>query len=279
MGQTNSRVVLLGTGTPNADPDRSGPAVAVVVGQNAYVVDFGPGVVRRAAAAFQMGVQGLEVSRLNKAFVTHLHSDHTAGYADLILTPWVLGRREPLQVFGPPGTKTMTDHLLAAYERDIQERITGLEPANETGWRVEAADVKAGVVFVDEDVQVEAFPVQHGSWPAYGYRFLTPDRVIVISGDTRPVDSLVEAARGCDVLLHEVYSNQGLSGRPPEWQRYHSNVHTSARELGMIASSVRPGLLVLYHQLLWGVPESQLLAEIGEEYSGPVVSGKDLEVY
>ena len=91
-----SQLILLGTGTPNADPDRSGPAVAVIVNQTPYLVDFGPGVVRRAAAAYEQGVEGLEICRLNRAFVTHLHSDHTAGYPDLILTPWVLGRWRPL---------------------------------------------------------------------------------------------------------------------------------------------------------------------------------------
>ena len=121
-------VVLLGTGTPNADPERSGPAVAVVVNDRAYLVDFGPGVVRRAAAAAKQGIATLSPERIATAFLTHLHSDHTTGYADLILTPWVLGRSAPLQVYGPSGLRDMTDHLLAAYRADIRERIDGLAP-------------------------------------------------------------------------------------------------------------------------------------------------------
>jgi ribonuclease BN (tRNA processing enzyme) len=109
-----SKIVLLGTGTPNADPARSGPSVTVVVNRTAYVVDFGPGVVRRAAAARETGVAGLDVPRLKHLFVTHLHSDHTAGYPDFILTPSVLGRDEPLVVYGPAGIQAMTEHLLAA---------------------------------------------------------------------------------------------------------------------------------------------------------------------
>ncbi len=108
----NSSIILLGTGTPNADPDCFGPSVALVVNQTVYLIDFGPGVVRRAAAA------GIPVCKLNKAFLTHFHSDHTVGYPDLIFTPWVLGRREPLEVYGPPGIQEMTDHLLAAYYPD-----------------------------------------------------------------------------------------------------------------------------------------------------------------
>src|SRR5215470_1385158 len=84
--KSRTQIVLLGTGTPNADPDRSGPAVAIVVDETPYLVDFGPGVVRRAAAAYRKGVKALAMPKLTRAFVTHLHTDHTAGYPDLIFT-------------------------------------------------------------------------------------------------------------------------------------------------------------------------------------------------
>src|SRR5437879_3447845 len=93
-----TQIVLLGTGNPSADPDRSGPSVAIVVNDTPYIVDCGPGVVRRASAAFRKGVAGLTMPKLKTAFITHLHSDHTLGYPDLIFTPWVLGRKEPLEV-------------------------------------------------------------------------------------------------------------------------------------------------------------------------------------
>src|SRR4029077_10951711 len=110
---TRTKVVLLGTGTLVPDPDRSGPATAIVVGDSAYLVDFGPGVVRRAkAAVLDRGITQLEPGNLNVAFVTHLHSDHTAGYSDLILTGWTAGRRTPLEVYGPTGLQSMTEHIL-----------------------------------------------------------------------------------------------------------------------------------------------------------------------
>jgi len=274
-----SQIVLLGTGNPNADPERSGPSVAIVVNETPYIVDFGPGVVRRAAAAHQAGVAGLEVRRLNRAFLTHLHSDHTVGYADLILTPWVLEREEPLEVYGPPGIRIMTEHILAAYREDIRERLEGPEPINHTGYLVKAFEIEPGVVYQDRNVKVEAFAVKHGSWPAFGFKFYTPDRIIVISGDTAPAGSCVEAYRGCDVLIHEVYSSAGFEGRSPVWQRYHSSVHTSSIELAEMVSKARPGLLVLYHQLFNGVSEQELLMEVQERYEGKVVSGRDLEVY
>ena len=274
-----SKVVLLGTGTPNADPLRHGSAVAIVVGEQAYLVDFGPGVVRRAAAAAQKGIKALEAPRLTRAFLTHHHSDHTAGYPDLIFTPWVLGRNEPLVVYGPPGTQAMTDHILAAYAEDIRERREGLEPSNDQGQRVVVHEVDTGLIYADDQVQVEAFRVEHGSWPAFGFRFTTPDRTIVLSGDTRPFAGLADQYRDADVLIHEVYSVRGFANRPAEWQRYHSNVHTSAHELAALANVARPGLLVLTHQLFWGVTEADLLAEVRAHYDGPVVSGRDLDVY
>ncbi len=278
--QRTTQIVLLGTGTPNADPDRSGPAVAIVVNGTPYLVDCGPGLVRRAAAAHRAGIEGLEVSNLKRLFVTHLHSDHTAGYPDLILTPWVLGRDEPLKVYGPAGIRAMTDHVLKAYEEDIRVRIEGLEQANRVGCEVQVHEIKPGLIYKDDNVAVRAFPVKHGSWThAYGFRFETPDRTIVVSGDTVPCPSLIENAKGCDVLIHEVYSKTAFARRPPEWQRYHVGSHTSSTELAHIAQVVKPGLLILYHQLFWDSTEEELLGEIRRTYRGIVVSGKDLEVY
>lgn len=274
-----AKAVLLGTGTPNAEPDRSGPSVAVIIDDTPFLVDFGPGVVRRAVAAYRAGVAALEPRRLATAFLTHLHSDHTAGYPDLILTPWVLERDEPLEVYGPAGTGEMTKHILAAYQNDIDERIEGLEPINESGHRVSVHEIEEGNIYQDSRVEVSAFRVKHGSWPAFGYRFRTADRTIVVSGDTAPTESLIDEYRGCDILIHEVYSTTGLKGCDPLWRRYHTAAHTSSSELAALASRARPGLLVLYHQLLWGMSEEQLLAEIREGYDGEVVSGKDLQVY
>lgn len=273
-------IVLLGTGTPVADPARSGPSTAIVVNDTPYLIDCGPGVVRRAAAAHRAGVKGLQVSNLRRVFVTHLHSDHTVGYPDLILTPWVLDRNEPLEVYGPEGLGTMTEHILAAYQEDIQMRLYGLEPANTKGYQVNVHEIEPGIVYQDSNVTVEAFLVNHGSWPqAFGYKFRTPDRTIVISGDTAPSESIVDACNSCDVLVHEVYSQVKFEGRRPDWQRYHSSFHTSTHELAEIAARAKPGLLILYHQLFWDATEAELLSEIRQRYKGRVVSGKDLEVY
>ena len=278
-----TKVVLLGTGTPNPDPDRSGPAVAIVVNDTPYLVDFGPGVVRRAAAmspSYGGDMQALEIENLKVAFLSHLHSDHSAGLPDLILTPWVAGRDVPLELYGPEGIVDMAGHVLKAYDADIKYRTEGLEPANELGWQVNAHTLDEGVVYEDDNVTVEAFRVRHGTWEnAFGFRFTTPDKVIVISGDVAPDPTIEEYAKDADILIHEVYSDSGFARRDLFWQEYHRTNHTSANELGEIASRAKPKLLILYHVLFWGSSEETVLEEVRENYSGEVVLGQDLDVY
>jgi ribonuclease Z len=288
--RSRTKVVLLGTGDPAADPDRSGPATAVVVDDTPYLVDFGAGVVRRAkAAVVDRGIAALDPSNLRVAFVTHLHSDHTVGYADLILTPWVLGRRVGIDVYGPTGIAAMTEHLLEAYRVDFTTRtdpVTGSGGQVAEGRVVHAHEVKPGVVYKDTMVTVTAFPTKH-AMESYGYRFDTPDRRIVISGDTNPTQATIDACRGCDVLIHEVQTLAGLAGRPPAFQSFASKYHTTTTQLAELAAAAKPRLLVLYHSAIAVRPAvnpnasspGALLAEISARYSGPVVIGRDLDVY
>ena len=269
----DTRVILLGTGTPNPEPDHSGPAIAIASGQNMYIVDAGPGVVRRAAQA------GISMNQLIRVFITHLHSDHTIGLPDLIFTPAVTGRREALEIFGPPSLRAMVRHLMQAWSEDMQVRLHGLEPAVRQAYVVEVHEIKPGEVYRDASVRVSAFAVSHGSWKyAYGYRFEAGGKVIVVSGDTTFSENLIAAAKGCDILVHEFYSQKGWQARTPEWQRYHAAFHTSAPDLGKLAARVQPKKLVLYHELPMGQPQEEVLQEIREYFNGDVIYGKDLDV-
>lgn len=275
-----TQVVLLGTGTPNADPERFGPSVAIVVDETPYVVDCGPGVVRRAAAAFQKGIKGLNPPLLNRLFITHLHSDHTSGYSDFLLTPAVLERKGPLLVFGPSGTMKLNDLITEAYRPDFNVRIFGLEKGDSTAYKTLVTEIKEGVIYRDSLVTVMAFAVPHGGWDeAYGFKFITPDKTIVISGDCTFNEKMIEMSTGCDILIHEVYSEEGWSKRPDKWQVYHKNAHTSTTDLAKIANAAKPKLLILYHQLIWSSTEKKLLKEITDRYKGKVISGKDLDVF
>ena len=277
----SARVVLLGTGSPIPDPERGGPGLAIVVNGASYLVDAGPGIVRRAtAAALRDSMPALRVANLRRVFITHLHSDHTLGLPDLMLTPAVMHRKAPLVVYGPRGTRAMVDNLLAAYREDIDLRIHGLEKGDSAAYRVSVHEVKPGVVYRDSNVTVTAFRVPHGSWKeAFGYRFDGQGRSIVVSGDTKPSDAIVDACHGCDVLVHEVYSKKGFDRLPAEGQRYHSAFHTSGVELGDLAARARPRLLVLTHLLFFGESTEEILAEVRSRFGGAVVAGVDLGVY
>lgn len=269
----DTRVVLLGTGTPNPEPDRMGPSVAVISGGRVYVVDCGPGVVRRAAQA------GIRMDQLTRLFVTHLHSDHTAGLPDFIFTPAVTGRSGPLEMYGPPGLRAMAGHVMKAWRQDIDIRLHGLEHGDARAYDVRAQDVKPGEIYRDEQVRVVAFAVDHGNWKhADGYRFEAKDKVIVISGDTTRSESLVKAAQGCDILVHEVYSRKGWERRSPEWRKYHAAFHTSGADLGELAERIGVKTLVLYHQLPMGESPEEVVDEVKARFHGRVIYGQDLDV-
>lgn len=279
-----TKVILLGTGTPNPSPQNAGSSLVILVNDKPYLIDFGAGVVRRAAAVstnWGGKYDGMNVENIKNAFLTHLHSDHTTGYPDLILTPWVMGRNEPLEVYGPEGITAMTNHILEAYREDIAYRIYGDEPINNQGWKVNSYEIlKEGIIFKDENVSVEAFPVIHGTWPnAWGFRFTTPDKTIVISGDTAPCPKIEEYSKNADILIHEVYSKAGFDKKNDFWKNYHHKNHTSTYELAELAVKTKPKIIILTHLLFWGSSEQDLLNEMAEKYDGKVYVARDLDVF
>ena len=270
-----TKLVILGSGTPEPSPFQSGCSLAIIVFDTSYIIDFGPGLVRKAAAmspTYGGNIKGLERTNIRYAFLTHLHPDHTIGYPDLILTPWwAIGREKPLEVYGSNGITQMTDYILKAYgQTNNQESLVNTHEFTEEG-----------IIYQDKYVKVEAFPVLHipNSW---GFRFTTPDKVIVISGDTAPSEKVVEYSKGADLLVHEVYTKKGFDimwANDEARQLWHKSNHTSAYELGEIARKINPKLLVLYHIIYWGASEQDLIDEISEKYKGRFIVGKDLDVF
>lgn len=279
------QVVTLGTGTPRTDPGKAGAATAVVVDGRPYLFDFGPGVGERLTRASEAGVVGLSSGSVTTAFLTHMHSDHTAGLPELLTTGWMFGRDTALSVYGPHGSETMCRGLAEAYQFDVSKR-THSEPHTEHGYKLVGTNVTPGLVYEDDVVQVRAFDVPHGDWPAFngphptmGYELTANGKKIVISGDTGPFDSMGSQYSGADVLVHEVFSSKGLSTRPSKWQAYHELSHTSATQLGEAASKALPGRVVLTHQLLWHAQEQDIVDEISDAYAGTVSYGHDLDVF
>jgi len=275
----HAQILMLGTGTPVIDAAHSGTSIGILVRGALYIFDAGPGVERRMLEAV---AKGTKIDTIPAVFITHLHSDHTLGLAALVYyhgTDAEFSGGGPLTIYGPPGISAMMGHISAAWadDRATRSKVRGGSPS----WQVQGADVTAGVIYRDSNVVVKAFEVPHPPWQhAFGYRVETPDRVIVISGDTHPTDAIARECAGCDVLLHEVYSAVGLPTVPPERQRYHASAHTSTYELAEIAAKAKPKLLVLYHQLyLGGTSDDDLVREVRSRYNGRVVSARDLDIY
>ena len=292
-----TKVVMLGSGTPMPDPNRRGPAIAVVVNDTPYIVDAGEGIWRATGAAGPMfggPIDALAPPKLTKVFLTHLHSDHVTGLPAIILHPWQFGRTQPVDIYGPPGTERMVEHLLEAYREDIYQRLHGVSQNSAMGWQARGHDLLGpGKVFEDANVKVLAFRTQHATWPlTFAYRFETPDRTVAISGDTVPTQGVIDAAQDADILLHEViglddrdkapWGDTSKQGKPVDVGDISRFFHTTTKELAEIAIKAKPKLLVLYHEQNWSDPyEPQALVEEIHRfgYDGRVLSAQDLDVY
>lgn len=275
-----TKFFVLGSGTPNPNPDRSGSAYLVLANDTPYLFDFGPGVVRKMSALSKSwggAYSELEVENLEYAFLTHFHSDHSLGLADLIITPWIMGRERPLKIFGPASTADMAENIIKAYQPDIDYRIKGTQPQNSTGYKVVFTKLNEGLVYKDQNIQVLAFLNAHGDVKeSFGFVIETEDKKILISGDTGPSENLIKYGKNLDILVHEVYSQAGFNQKTPDWQKYHKAHHTSPSELAAIAKQIKPKKLVLSHILFWGATEEEILQEMTTHYSGKIVLAKDL---
>jgi len=286
------QVVLLGTGTPNAEPWASFPAYALICNHKTYLIDCGPGAVRQCTKAFYQGVGDLKPQKLDHVFLTHLHSDHCGGLAEVILVPWVLERENPLHVYGPKGTKEMCGYLLKAYEKDTSFRYDGPEPVNHTGLETIPHEIQEGRIYQDDDVSVEAYRVKHGSLESYAYVFYAEEKKIVFSGDTCKTDIMCTLAKNVDLLIHECEYTAGLQERTVPWQKYHQAMHTMSVDLAGIIEQAKPKLTVTTHRILHlnyydtqvsmdevHRREDALLKEITDRTSCKVINGHDLDIF
>lgn len=277
-----TQVVMLGTGTPVPDGDRAGQSVAVVHDGAAYLFDLGGGAVQNAIRANeQLGIDALYPTAIHHVFFTHLHSDHVLDYPELLATYW-WRRKSRIQVYGPPGTAQMSEGVYSMLGADIATRTAGDQPlADPTGYKAEVTEFEtAGTVFEGPGIEISAFPVSHGSWAhAFGYRIVTDDKTIVISGDTAYDPEVARQAKGADILIHEAISRTGLSALSAFWQKYHRSAHTVSDDVARIANAAEPGLLVIVHNLFYGADEQSTIDEIRDGYDGEVVLADDLSVY
>ncbi len=288
----NLHVVLCGTGSPLADPERAGPCTAVLAGGHFVLVDVGSGSWR------QVALERLPRARLEAVLLTHFHSDHIGELGEVTMQSWVAGRTKPLVVYGPPGITQVVDGFRQAYAFDTQYRIAhhGTEAMPpEAGTAVaRPVDLPApeadAVVFEADGLRVTAFAADHApATPAYGYRFDYRGRSVVISGDTRKNPNLIQHAQGVDLLVHEALAarmiapvtqyarEHGLT----RWAKLTSDVvtyHSTPVEAAEVAKAANARMLAFTHvvpPLPNFLARRMFLRGVSDAWDGKVELGHD----
>ena len=270
------RVTLLGTGVPTPVWERCGPSLLVQAGGENLLFDAGRGALQR------LNQLKPPIREVRKVFLTHLHSDHIVGLPDLWLTGWLNGRpKEPLYVWGPRGTRDMMEYLDRAFQFDIRIRLYDDQPPPE-GVVVLAEDITEGVVYENNGVKVTSFFVDHFPIiPSLGYRVDYAGRSVVISGDTRFWEPLIEQAKGVDVLIHEVIVADMMRAQSPDNPEIMERViahHTTPEQAGEVFSRVNPRLAIYTHIIPTNATAKELIPPTRKTYAGPLEVGEDLMV-
>ncbi|MBC6414410.1 MAG: MBL fold metallo-hydrolase [Chromatiales bacterium] len=266
-------VTLLGTGTPRPEADRGSAAVLVEAGNQKLLFDAGRDVARRI---YQLG---LDYNTVDKLFITHLHYDHIIGLPDLMLSGWVFQRTQPIRLWGPTGSKAHVEQIQKAYHTDINLRKEHTHLSDE-GIRIEVREITEGIVYAEQDLTVKAILVDHGVVkPAFGYRVDYKGRSLVISGDTRYSENLVEHAKGVDLLIHEIADASDTLLKNNERLRKVLDYHTRPAELSRLLQQTNPRQTVLVHALIFGKARTDVLSEIRSQYEGEVIFGEDLTAF
>lgn len=280
---SGTKLVLLGTaGGPTPKRNRAAPSQAIIVDGRVYIVDCGNGVARQIASA------GLPLRAISDVFLTHHHSDHNADYGNLLLLAWAGDLDHPVATWGPPPLKAMTRQFLKLNAFDIATRTTD-EGRRPLAPLIQPHEItRGGLIMQDDRVRVTAALVNHPPViPAFAYRFDTPGRSIVISGDTAPSEALVALARGADVLVHEVLhlpAMDALLATEPNARRLKEHLlasHTTSEQVGQIATRAGVKTLVLSHFVPGGYPfldDRVWLDAVRPHFAGEIIVGRDLLV-
>ncbi len=273
-----SRLILLGTkGGPTPSRFRAPASNLLIVDGVPFVIDAPDGVAERIVRA------GVALDRIGEVFITHNHSDHSAGLGALLVLAWGSGLRTPVTIRGPAPLARLVAGHLAANDYDIQIRMSE-EARIPLAPLISTREISApGVVLETPAVRVSCAFADHYHVPDIAYRFDTPDRSFVFSGDTRPSDHLIALARGADVLVHEVImlsalGSIGNDGNARNIMDHLVNSHADVGEVGRVAAAAGVRTLVLSHLVPASpdVTDAMWIAPVRRHFHGRIIVGRDM---
>lgn len=267
------QVIILGSGSPLVVADRAGPSTLVRIGKTDLLFDCGRAVLMRGAAV------GMTARDLTALFVTHMHSDHTTDYNDVITTRWISSPGpNPLQVWGPVGFGKFTDATLAMLATDVHYRMSHHDDLKHAP-QVVVHELSPGVVYEQGGVRIIAAPTDHSPvHPTMGFRVEADGKVVVIAGDTVPCEGLTQLCQDADVYVQTVIRRKLVEAVPNK--RFHDVIdyHSDIEQAAKTATLCRVRTLVLNHPVPAPQPgtEGQWIAEAKAHFSGEVLLAHDL---
>ena len=266
------KITILGSGTPRVNIDRFSQSILVEHKNDKFLFDAGRGALLR------LNQSNILPHEIDNIFFTHLHSDHILGFPDILMTGWVYHRQSGLNVFGPKGTENFINSTLKAFEEDIKVRSMAPEKLDKNNLKANIKIISDGYVHKENGLTIEAFSVKHEPFThAFGFKIFNNKYCMVISGDTTYSEKLLEKAKDCDLLIHEIaHASEHTLKKYPKVKGVIS-YHTDIQQISKIINTVMPRLTVLNHVLsLDGASDDQILKQIKQNTSHEVIVAKDL---
>ncbi len=266
------KVTILGSGTPRVNIDRFSQSILVEHKSDKFLFDTGRGSIIRLKQS------NILPQQINNIFFTHLHSDHIIGFADILMTGWIYHRKTPLNVFGPKGTDNFVNSTVQSYKEDIKVRSSYPENLDKKNIQSNITIIDNGFKHKKNGLTIEVFSVKHEPFThAFGFKIYNSKYCMITSGDTTYSDKLIEKAKNCDLLVHEI------AHAPDHVLKKHPNTkgvisyHTNVNQISDIINKVKPRLTILNHVLsLGGSTDDEILNEIKKDTSQKVLIAKDL---
>ncbi|MFN2236009.1 MAG: MBL fold metallo-hydrolase [Anaerolineales bacterium] len=243
------KLVILGTAHAIPDENHDNTHLALIGNERRILIDCsGNSIVQLKRA-------GIEINSLTDIILTHFHPDHVAGIPSLLTSMWLLGRRDPIAIYGLEYTLNSLKGLMGFYEWDLWPNIftVNFHPLPEENLTL---------ALQTDEFQIYTSPVKHLN-PTVGLRIdVNPTgKTLAYSCDTEPCEAVVELSNQVDMLIHEATGE------------YHG--HSSAAQAGIIAAQAGVGSLYLIH---YDPQNEMLVSQAQKGFPGPVIRTEDFMI-